>query len=399
MATSGAAPVCKAMHIRYRWVHVDRDRHGNARVYFWRRPGAKIRIRETPGSEAFARRYHELVAGDAPEQAPAVGSLRPAPEGTFGWLVAAYVGSAAFRGLGASTQTVRRQILEHCCREPVAPGETALFAHFPLDRLSRRALAVLRDRKADLPGAATGRVKALRPMFRWAVAEDILAADPARDLGRARAAGKAAVPWTPADVAAFEARHPVGSKARLALAILLYTGMRRSDVVQFGRQHVKDGWISKPQWKGRARHPQRLEMPLLPALAEIIDASPTGDLTYLVTDYGRPFAIAGFGNWFRARCNEAGLPHLSAHGMRKAGAALLADRGATAHQLMAIFGWRSLAEAELYTRAADRKRLAREGLALLDVPTMPDSGDGDGEKRRQINARGKAWRALRGCWE
>jgi integrase len=262
-------------------------------------------------------------------------------------------------------------------------------------RLSRRALAVLRDRKADLPGAATGRVKALRPLFRWAVTEDILAADPARDLGRARAAGKAAVPWTPADVSAFEARHPVGTKARLALAILLYTGMRRSDAVQFGRQHVKDGWISKPQHKGRVRHPQRLELPLLPALAEVIAATPTGDLAFLATDYGRPFSIAGVGNWFRARCNEAGLPHLSAHGMRKAGAALLADRGATAHQLMAIYGWRSLAEAELYTRAADRKRLAREGLALLDVPTVPNGGDDNGGKPSRINVRRKPWRALR----
>jgi len=360
--------VCEAMHIRYRYVHVDRDRNGNDRIYFWRRPGPKVRMRETPGTEAFSTRYHALMAGDLPPpRAPNPNAIKP---GTFRWLVVRYVASPAFRDLGPTTQTTRRLILEHCCREPVAPDEAALFADFPLDRLTRRALAILRDRKADLPGAATGRVKALKPMFRWAVAEDIIDTDPSRDLTRARAAGKASVPWTLDDVEAFEQRHPIGSKARLAMAILLYTGMRRSDAVQLGRQHVKDGWISKPQWKGRARHPHRIEIPMMAPLAEIIAASPTGDLAYLVTDFGSPFAIAGFGNWFRERCNEAGLPGLSAHGLRKAGATRAAEAGATAHQLMAIFGWRSLAEAELYTKAAERKSLAASAMHLM-APAVP----------------------------
>ena len=77
-------------------------------------------------------------------------------------------------------------------------------------------------------------------------------------------------------------------------------------------------------------------------------------LTFLITEYGRPFTAAGFGNWFRDRCNEAGLERCSAHGLRKAAATSLAENGATAHQLMAWFGWRSLKEAERYTRAANQ---------------------------------------------
>ncbi|MBS0242776.1 MAG: tyrosine-type recombinase/integrase, partial [Proteobacteria bacterium] len=232
-------------------------------------------------------------------------------------------------------------------------------------RIGTRALRVLRDRKEAFPEAANGRVKALRALFKWALAEELVSANPARDLERLRNPGPGFVAWSLEDVADFEKRHQIGSKARLALAIILFTGMRRSDVVQFGRQHVKDGWISKPQWKGRNRHPQRIEIPLLQPLAEIIAASKTGDLAFMVTEYGRPFSIAGFGNWFRDRCNEAGLDGKSAHGLRKAGATRAAEAGATAHQLMAMFGWRSLAEAELYTRAADRKRLAREGMTLM----------------------------------
>jgi hypothetical protein len=47
--------------------------------------------------------------------------------------------------------------------------------------------------------------------------------------------------WTREEVEQFEARHLIGTKARLAMALLLYTGQRRSDVVLFGRQHVRDG--------------------------------------------------------------------------------------------------------------------------------------------------------------
>lgn len=56
----------------------------------------------------------------------------------------------------------------------------------------------------------------------------------------------------------------------------------------------------------------------------------------------------------------------SAHGLRKAAATRAADNGATAHELMAIFGWVDIKEAEIYTRAADRKRLAAQAMGKLE---------------------------------
>ena len=100
-------------------------------------------------------------------------------------------------------------------------------------------------------------------------------------------------------------------------------------------------------------------------LQRIIEASPTGDLAYLVTDFGKPFSIAGFGNKMRQWCNEAGLPHCSAHGLRKGGATRAAENGATDHQLMTIFGWKSIQEAERYTKAARRKKMAGDAMPLL----------------------------------
>lgn len=362
------------IEIRYRYVFQDVDRHGTVRVYFWRRPGRKMRIREPLGSEAFAARYQELMAGgDAAASGP--GTVTP---GTLRWLVGQYVTSPHFRRLDPDTQRVRRQILEHCCREPVYPGAAVTYADFPISRVTTKALAVLRDRRIDKPEAANGRVKAMRGLFRWYAGDD--RDDPARALKKIKTATGGFAPWSVADVEAFRARWPLGTRQRLALELLLLTGLRRSDIVELGRQHVAKGWIRKRLHKGRNSNPVVLEIPLLPELADVIAASPCGDLTYLVTGYGRPFTAAGFGGWFREACDAAGLKGRSAHGLRKAGATIAAERGATAHQLMALFGWSSLAQPERYTRSAARRRLAEAAMGLI-VPTA-DMGEHKRGKKR-----------------
>lgn len=355
------------MLIRLRYVHTDVDRHGNVRVYFWRKGGPKIRIREQPGSEEFSRRYHELLRTTDPRQlVRQPGEATPRPlAGTYRWLCVEFFKSPAFRRLNKSTQTTRRRVLESTCVEPIHQGATETFAELPFARLTTRALRILRDRKAELPGAASDRVKAIRAMFRWAMDEDLIENDPALALRKLPLTGSGFHSWTTEEVERFETRHLVGSKARLALALLLWTGVRRSDVVQLGRQHVRAGWLRFTQTKNRRHRPVTIEVPLLPQLQSVLEASPTGDLTFLVTDQGRPFTPAGFGNWFREQCREAGLVGCSAHGLRKAGAATAAENGATTQQLMAIFGWLSLVEAERYTRAAERKRMAGDAMGLL----------------------------------
>nr|WP_280952071.1 tyrosine-type recombinase/integrase [Sinorhizobium sp. BJ1] len=158
----------------------------------------------------------------------------------------------------------------------------------------------------------------------------------------------------------------MGTKARLALALMLYTSQRRSDVVLFGKQHVTNGWLKFTQQRNRNRKPITLEIPIHPELQSVIDASPRGDLTFLVTEFNRPFTANGFGNWFRKRCNEAGLPHCSSHGLRKAAASRLADRGATEHQIMSITGHTTSKEVTRYTKAANQKRLAKSAVGLMN---------------------------------
>jgi integrase len=132
---------------------------------------------------------------------------------------------------------------------------------------------------------------------------------------------------------------------------LLYTGLRRGDAVQLGRQHIRDGVISMRTEKTGTP----VTIPLLPELAEIIAVSKTGDLAFIATVTGTPMTKESFGNWFRDACKAAGVPG-SAHGLRKAGATRAADNGATVAQLEAIFGWSGGGMASLYTRQADWKR-------------------------------------------
>jgi integrase len=174
--------------------------------------------------------------------------------------------------------------------------------------------------------------------------------------------------WTDDEIAAFEAKHPVGTEARLAFTLLLWTGQRRGDVVRMGRQHVQDGVLTIVQQKTG----MEVYIPILPALQAVLDDVQSKKITptFLVTEYGKPRTPAGFTNWFRDRCVEAGLPNgLSPHGLRKAFCRVGAEAGLTASEGMSITGHTTLAEWQRYTAAADRKKLAKEGMAKIKEAT------------------------------
>lgn len=353
------------MKVRLRYLHEDRDRHGNVRLYVQRKGGRKVRIRETPGTDAFLVAYRLALIEreqDAPEKREKV---KLPTKGTFRWLCAAYLDSAETRQLENSTRKVRRGILEHCWDEPISHKSTDRFGDVPLSAFTAKAVRVLRDRKAEAPESANGRVKAIRQVFKWAMQPgiELVLANPARDvpyLKPGKVGGFHA--WTIPEVNQYRERHGIGTKARLALELLLLTTQRRADVVHFGPQHVRDGWLHFTQHKGRNRKPVTLSLPIHADLRAAIDATPTGHMAFLVTAFGKPFTSNGFGNWFKKRCTEAGLPHCSAHGLRKAGTAVLAEQGATDREIMAVTGHVTSKEVDRYTRSARQKKLAEAAI-------------------------------------
>lgn len=344
---------------RYRYVVRDTDRHGRVRLYFRRKGMKKVCLHSTPGTPEFDAEYQTAFAaseGGHLEGSPSTIAVR-----TFRWLCQRYTQSVDFKELDPGTQRTRLLIVEHMWNEPIAPGSDAFIGDCPLDRLSSKIVRVLRDRKSTHPNAANSRVKVLRRIFKWALENELMAGNPARDVSYLRTKSGGHHAFTEVEVRQFEERWPVGTKERLAFALLRYLGVRRSDVVRLGRQHVRNGVIGLTTMKGGVP----LELPLPPQLQRIIAESPVGDLHFLMTEYGKPFTAAGFGGWFRERCDAAGLPNCSAHGLRKTAATSLAEAGATPHQLMAWFGWRTLQQAERYTRAASQKRLAASVVPLF----------------------------------
>lgn len=353
-----------SMRIELRYVRRDRDRHGNERIYL-RVPGQKqVRLRKQPGSPEFLAEYQAALDAQSGADHPGIvidGSLR--------WLCRAYYRTPEFRALDPGTQSVRRAHLESICGSKTDKGVPR--GDLPYRGIKQQNVRKIRDTWAkDGPEAANGRVKALRCLFTWAVDARHADHNPGRDVPKIKGNPEGFHTWTVEEVRQYEARHPIGTKARLALALLLFTGTRRSDVVTLGRQMARDGWLRWTEIKGRDRQRKERALPILPELQAVIDASPTGDLNYLETAFKKPFTAAGFGNKMREWCDQAGLPHCAAHGLRKAGATIAAERGATEHQLMAIFGWASPKQAAVYTKKANRRKLAGDSMHLI-VP-LPD---------------------------
>jgi integrase len=208
---------------------------------------------------------------------------------------------------------------------------------------------------AKRPESANGLLKVLRAVLGHAVAIGLTAANAALGVKpyRSRNAGGYHT-WTEAEIVQFQAAHPLGTRAGLAMALALYTGQRRGDVVRLGWQHVKDGRIVVRQQKTSVA----LTIPVHPELERALTALPKTNMTFLVTEFGKPFAAAGFGNWFRRMCNVAGLPHCSMHGLRKAACRRLAEAGCSANEIAAVSGHASLREVARYTSAASQRLLA-----------------------------------------
>ena len=352
------------MQLDLPYLNTDTDRHGNKRV-FVRRHGRKIRIRETPGSPEFLRVYTEALSAlnEAAGVVPEKGKTTP---GTFGWLTARYLASDEFKRLVPDSQATRRAILDSCMAEPIRPGAKETMAGCPLSVLAPKHIKTLRDRKAGLPGAANNRRKYLSTMLGWAVEEGLIKTNPAREVRYVKSVTSGYHSWRIDEVRQFEARHPVGTMPRCALALMLYLGVRRGDAVRLGPGQVSEGIISFVPSKTNYARQDLSHKPILTPLARIIAATAHGTKTFLVTSHGKSFSAKGFGGWFRERCDEAGLPQCTAHGLRKVGATICADAGASDRQLMALYDWTSEKQATAYTASANKKKLAGEAARMIE---------------------------------
>jgi integrase len=331
-------------------LHRQTTRHGKAVWYVRKGQGQRIRIRAAFGTPEFDIEYRAAIDG---LQFLKHTSKTKAAVGTLGWLVERYREASAWTSLSLATRRQRENILRHVLEKS---------GHQPLARITKASIVAGRDRRAvKTPFAARHFLDTMRGLFRWAVDAGLARVDPTAGVADPpMPKSDGFVVWEEEDVAAYEKRWPIGTRERVWLDVLLYTGLRRGDAVRFGRPHVRNGI-------GRIKNEKtgmEVTLPILPVLAATLAAGPIGDLTFIASRRGRPYAKEAFGNVFRVACNAAGVTK-SAHGLRKIAATRAAASGATEAQLNAIFGWTGSKMASFYTRSANRSRLAVEAMHKL----------------------------------
>jgi integrase len=202
--------------------------------------------------------------------------------------------------------------------------------------------------------------------------------NPCRDVAKRKHRSNGFHSWTDDEIAQFFDYWQAGTMQRLAALLLLDTGQRSSDVCRMGPQHFKGGAIEVRQRKTNAR----LALYLQPeTIAEIQRHDPA--LVFIRTSHGKAFTVKGFQKWFSNAATEAGLPHCSSHGLRKARARMIAEAGGTTEQIKSITGHRTDAEVNRYVRAASQKRLAKgvsDTIGKLNLSTRKNV-DHKGKKR------------------
>jgi integrase len=328
--------------LRLKYVQQWIDRRNDQPRYYFRRPGfPRVPLPGSPFSEEFERAYREAMAG---QRVPVTAGREVLP-GTFNALAVSYLTSAHFSSLSPSTQSVYRNVID---RLRVEAGDNRI------GRLERKHIVGMMEARAEKPESANLLRKVLRAMMQYAVRVGMRNDDPTREVRAIRNKSDGFHSWTDTEIAQYEARYPIGTKARLALALPLYTGQRRSDVVRMGQRDIRNGTLHLKQEKTGAE----LRIPVLPQLQQIIAASPVGLTTFLVDASGRSYKRKHFGRVFREYCDKAWLPHCSVHGLRMAAARLFAEAGCSEHEIAAWTGHASLREVRRYTKAANQERLA-----------------------------------------
>lgn len=320
----------------------EKTRHGKIVWYFRVKHGPRIRMPGEYGSDEFTAAYRAALAGDKP--AP---KAKDDPR-SLAWLWKQYTGSSAYMALSSATRKQRENIMKRVLE---SSGKA------PYKAITRAHIVDGRERRAKTPAQARNFLDAVRGLFRWALEAQLVDADPTSGVKNPKQPKNAGFPaWNDVDVEKYYAKWQQGTKERVWIDVLLYTGLRRGDAVLLGRQHVRDGIASLKT----AKTGTEVVIPILPPLQKTLDAGPTGDMHFIVGDTGKPLTKESFGNMFRRACNEAGVTK-SAHGLRKIAATRAAEAGATVAELEAMFGWSGGTMASLYTRTADRRKLALRG--------------------------------------
>ncbi|HEX7873962.1 MAG TPA: tyrosine-type recombinase/integrase [Sphingobium sp.] len=333
------------------------DRHGKKRYRFRKTGFLTHHFKSLPGSVEFMTEYAE--ATQARVEAGKGG--REAARGTINDLCARYYETPTWRSMAPTSQKTYRGIIERFREKHGAK---------PVAAVTTGHLDAILGKMQDTPAAANNLRKVLKRLFRLAVKLGLRRDNPAVETDSFKT-GTGFHTWTEEEIEQYRERHPLGTKARLAMELLLNTAARRCNVASLQRSQLRKGKFHIQHVKGN----DETAVPIFRETQAAIEAMPVAGLDYfIVTEFGKPFTAPGFGNWFRERCNEAGLHHCSAHGLRKAMSRRLAEAGSSDAQGRSFTGQKKNATFAHYAAKANRERLAEDALANLENKNLANLG-------------------------
>lgn len=323
------------------------DRHGKVRWRFRIKGRPSCYIPGEFGSKEFEAAYQAAVNGR-----PAISESDRHKPGSFDWLIEHYMRTPEFQAIGKVYKRNLSLEFERFRREHGDKTVAGLKVHH---------VEALIAKKVETPAAANSLLKLIRRLVKFAIRRGVIAVDPTVGVKGFKTNPSGYHTWTDDEIAQFEAHHRLGSKAVLALRLMLYTGAARQDAAAMGWQNVKASRIAYRRGKTGGE----VDLPIHPALAEAINGVPRDQMLFVTHGKGRAYSSATFGNWFHDMCVAAGLNKCSAHGLRKAGATRLANAGGTEFEVMAFLGHRTPNEAKTYTKMASRRKLGDSGMEKL----------------------------------
>ncbi len=343
------------------------DRHGKDRLRFRRKGYPSRYFSASFGTPEFFEEYRRFNSLGAISEAAEARAIRAIP-GSIADLLHRYLQVPARLGPSEVTQTKVRRILERFAEGREARSVMDVtFEH--VDGI----IAKTRIKKTDARGREIGGTEAARKLRKelsrffafarklgWIAVNPVDDSQPVKVAPSERSSGFYA--WTEEDIATYRAHWPLGTKQRLAMELMLWTDQRKVDAIHIGRQHVRQGKFDIRQTKTG----KKLILPIAAPLAAAIAAMPKSDaMCFIVTQWGRPFSVKGFGGWFREQCDAAGLPRCTAHGLRKATMRRMAELEMPNKTMKAVSGHSKDEEVARYIESADQERLAESAIQQL----------------------------------
>lgn len=335
-------------------VYEYKDRHGKAR-YRYLKAGRSHHFKAPPGSPEFMAEYAALAA-----PVPAMATSAAIPKSIDDLCLRLYK-TTRWNSIAPDTRAVYRGELERL-RAKYGNKSAVAATVADLDRILAKM--------ADRPSAANNLRKRLKMLFKLAVKLGWRVDNPADFTDRYKETGSYHT-WTDAEIEQYRAHHAYGTKQRLAMELALNVAARRCNVATLTRSQLIDGRFHVQHVKGN----EAVIVPAMPETLKAIKAMPVQGLgVFLLTAHGKPFSVAGLGNAFKDWCREAGLPHCTMHGLRKAQSRRLAEAGATSLQGRAVTGHTKDSTFAYYAEKADRAQMAEGAIANLEAHILRTGG-------------------------